>query len=719
MRRLDPLPWILAATVWVGFVQPASASPQGFAESTDVVVVEVPVQVVRDGQPVRGLTAADFEVYDGRKRVEITGFEVLDLDAPGSKRARLPASARRHFLLLFDLAFSDPKSVVRAREAARDLVLQGLRPEDLAAVATYSAGRGPQLVLGFTSDRRQIDAALDTLGVVPDAERPPDPLRLVIAQRDATPRPADTRSAVPSRHAGRAAEASLEAEAARNEALLSELGSMGMLGERASTASQQAAVTAFARSFADLGKLMGSVLGRKYVVFLSEGFNNSLVTGISDAKEREELSRSTLEGESWEASSEDVFGDTKSLNDIEKMLESFRRADCVIQAVDIGGLRAAGAGAADTPGRTGGRDSLFQMARGTGGELVENANDLSAAMEGMLRRTGVTYVLSFQPEKLKRDGAYRKLRVELKGAPRGTRVTHRPGYFAPKPYAEMTSLERLLETASQITGGEERGSIAAALLAAPFRVAGETAYVPVVIEVDGPGLLAGARGATLPAEIYVYALDETGAIHDFLAQSFGLEMAKAGPALQQSGLKFFGHLDLPPGRYSIRALVRNGLTGAYSLRVAPVEVPVWSDGRPVLLPPFLPEPPGRWLMVRETQKPGAPQVPYPFLQKGQPYIPASKPTLAGGQETPVALVGYNWGTGELQAEAKILTRDGREAGAGEIRLLAREGGGAAGADRIAAGLRLPKLQPGEYTLRVTLTDGTGTSQTSATAFVIK
>ena len=714
MRRLGPLPWILAATAWVGFALPASA--QGFAESTDVVVVEVPVQVVRDGEPVRGLSAADFEVYDGRKKVEITGFEVLDLYAPGQKRARLPISARRHFLLLFDLAFSDARSVVRAREAARDLVLQGLQPEDLAAVATYSASRGPQIVLGFTADRRQIDAALDTLGIVPDADRPPDPLRLVVAQRDETDRPADTRSAVQSR---RTSEAGLETEALHNEALLAELGSLGKLGERANTASQKTAVTAFARSFADLGKLMGSVLGRKYVVLLSEGFDTSLVTGSTDQKERDELAQDTLEGNVWEASSEQVFGDTKSLNEIEGMLESFRRADCVIQTVDIGGLRAAGAGAADTPGRAGGKDSLFQIARGTGGDLIENANDLSGAMDRMLKRTGVTYVLSFQPEKLKRDGAYRKLRVELKGAPRGTRVVHRPGYFAPKPYAEMTSLEKLLETASQITSGEERGSIDAAVLAAPFRVAGETAYVPVVVEVDGPGLLAGTQGATLPAEIYVYALDESGAIHDFLAQSFGLETAKAGPALQQSGLKFFGHLDLAPGSYSVRTLVRNGLTGAYSLRVVPVEVPAWGEGKPVLLPPFVPEPPGRWLMTRETQKPGEPQVPYPFMQKGQPFIPASRPVLPTDQETAVSLVGYNWGTGELKAESKILTRDGKEAGTGAIRLLGREGGGAAGPDRVAAALRVPKLQPGTYKLQVVLTDGTGTSQTSTTAFVVK
>ena len=73
-------------------------------------------------------------------------------------------------------------------------------------------------------------------------------------------------------------------------------------------------------------------------------------------------------------------------------------------------------------------------------------------MGEMLDRTSVTYVLSFQPDKVKPDGAYHKLRVELKNAPRGTRVVHRAGYYAPKPYAQLNPLEKLLEAASQADG---------------------------------------------------------------------------------------------------------------------------------------------------------------------------------------------------------------------------------------------------------------------------
>ena len=48
---------------------------QKFEERSDVVAVEVPVNVVgRDGEPVRGLTAVDFEIFDGGDRQAITHF---------------------------------------------------------------------------------------------------------------------------------------------------------------------------------------------------------------------------------------------------------------------------------------------------------------------------------------------------------------------------------------------------------------------------------------------------------------------------------------------------------------------------------------------------------------------------------------------------------------------------------------------------------------------
>src|SRR6202035_1986963 len=140
------------------FLLLAAAGPpadQRFEETAQVLAIEVPVNVVgRDGQPVRGLKAADFEVFDEGSRQPITSFEAVDLDvvSPPADAARpaapvmpatpagrssdeLESSARRHFLLLFDLSFSNPTAILRARLAARGVLLHSLRHARPPAVA--------------------------------------------------------------------------------------------------------------------------------------------------------------------------------------------------------------------------------------------------------------------------------------------------------------------------------------------------------------------------------------------------------------------------------------------------------------------------------------------------------------------------------------------------------------------------------------------------------
>ncbi len=737
----------LATLAGTAFAMPARAAerssgdPAGnIVEMTEVVAVEVPVQVVRDGEPVRGLTAADFEIWDGRRKVPVTGFEVLDLDvvdAPGTSEARkptLPISARRHFLLLFDLSFASPKSLGHAQAAAVNL-LGSLHPSDLVGVATYSTTRGPQLALGFTPDRKQVREVLDNLARPEMFDRAADPLRLMVGSSFA-----DASSGSDVRSTGTSVRKETDA------ALLNEtLANLALQLERGQAEQKGADVLALTRSFTGFAHMMAGIEGRKYVVYLSEGFDSSLLFGSNAAEDVDRMSEASASGEIWKIDSSLRYGNTRASNELEKMLEEFRRADCVIQAVDVGGLRDGG----ELGNRAAtGQDSLFLFADGTGGELYRNFNDLSVAMSSVLKRTSVTYVLAFQPEELKRDGSYHRLRVELKNAPRGTKVVHRTGFYAPKPYTEQNPMEKLLSAGRQVVGGVESGSIRTSILAAPFQVrtaadptlgmAASAAYVPVLIEVDGADLIAGTPAdGKLPAEIYAYALEPGGTVTDFFSQTVGLDLGKVGPALRQSGLKFFGHLDLPPGDYSLRVLVRNGATGASTMRVVPLQVPAMkeADG-PVLLPPFFPEPQGKWLIVREAPREGDRQVPYPFMLGEEPYIPASLPVLAAGQEARMSLVGYNLDLdgGPVRVESKILTQDGRDLGPADLKVTTlpqpaaapetpgtpgTPGPPADGAERLQASFRPSSLQPGEYLLLVTLTDTRGRSESSSTPFVVR
>jgi len=671
-----------------------------------VLSVDVPVQVVRDGEPVRGLAAEDFEVWEGRRRLPVTGFEALDLSAasaaaPG-RTAEVPAAARRYFLLLFDLAFSEPGSILRARRAVAGLLPQ-LHRTDLVAVATYSASRGPQLVLGFTSDRRQLDGALATLGLPDLSVRAVDPLRLVLQE---------VLGAQNAAGAGAPPLARDPLAEVTDVAAQQRLAAVTEAVQRADLAAQRKHVQNFTRSLADLARQIAVVEGRKYLVFLSEGFDSALVEGTRDPLRQEEMREDVLHGESWRISPEERYGLIESGNDVERMLGEFRRADCVIQAVDIGGVRA---GADQGAPRLGGRESLLMMARGTGGDLYESFNDLGAAMSRMLARTSVTYVLAVEPDRLQPEGEYHWLRVELKKSLQGARVVHRPGYYPPRPYAEQDPIAKLLEAANQVMSGEESDTVALAVLATPVRSEGEKAYVPVLIEVDGANLLAGQQPAVLPVEVYLYALDELGAVHDFLTQTIGLDLAKAAAPLRRAGLKFFGHLDLLPGDYSLRVLVRNGANGATGLRVVPVHVPAFARGEPALLPPLFPEPSNHWLLVREEPRGEGKPPAYPFLLRSEPFLPAARPVLTPRRETLMVLTGFNLGAGAWKARPQVLAPDGRELPGGSVELLDRRG--TAGADRAIASWWPPDLQPGEYVLRITVT-GAAAESSSRLRFVI-
>ena len=669
-----------------------------FSDSTTVTVVEVPVQVVSGGNPLRGLTRDDFEVLDGRRPVEITGFDLVDLSTVDGRPTDdpVPVAARRHFLLLFDLLFSTPDSVGRAQEAAADLVLQELHPTDLAAVALYDTQ--PRLMLGFTSDRSQLRQAIATLGKIETGRAVRDPLGLVIG---------DLAGELPTGDGlGETSDlAGLDAEALLSQSR-SELRNLQETAERDRAASDIAALTS---GMGELAAWMGAVQGRKHVVFLSEGFDSSILVGnrgltAGEQERMMELNQATTDGQSWRVNNEEIFGSTSAQNSLNQMLTRFREADCAIQAVDV-------SAEVLTEGQSN-RDSLLMMANDSGGEMFANFTDLGDAMSEMLERTSVTYLLAFQPHDLKQDGKFRRLRVRVKDAPRGTQITHRPGYYPPKAYARTNPFERALNSAQQVMGGVEAGEIDASVLAAGFAAASGKAYAPILIEARGVDLIGDMAQGTVPLQIYAYALDEHGIVRDFFVRAMGLDLAQAGDALRQSGLKYWGHFDLDPGTYSVRVLIRNDATGHRALSTSVLEVP---GAEATLQPPLFPEQPGKWVLLREEESEQRQDVGFPFLRSGEPFLPAARPEVTAGGETPISLVGTQIAAGPVSVTTQVFRPDGEQVADGGEIILAPDARASAGLSQLsgvfAAGR---KLDAGDYILSVIVTDGDNRGHESST-----
>ena len=714
-----------------------AADRQAFSETTEVTAVEIPVQVIKDGEPVRGLTAADFEIYDGRKQQTITGFDVVDLAAPENQTlsAAIPPAGRRHFLLIFDLANSHPVGVAKARGAVIGSLLTTLIPSDVVAVATYGGNSGLKLVLGFTSDRRQIVKAIDSLGYTDLSDHTQqnhmlaavDAAASMMSQNDLAatkptppdpPTPGESRSDIRRAETAYAMALGMESIHFDTTYLISLIAVESKLAQRMDLAEARNDVAAMAKAFAGMARMMDAVAGRKFVVYFSEGFDSTILEGDQSVQDQYMIADTTQRGGGGIIESDERFGSSAQNNQIEKLLEVFRRSGCVIESVDIGGLRADQDLASEGSRRTSGETALFQLAHDTGGELFHNFNDLGQAMVRLARSTAVSYVLTFQPQGPLAPGSYHPVKVKLKNVPRGAQVTYRLGYYAPRPFNQVAPLEKQLAAADQLMSNHASGSIATAVLAVPFRSASAKAYVPVVVEADGATLFAGSAGKNVRTEIYVNAVDAQGSILDSFDQGMQLNVEQAGPALRQGGLKFFGHLELPPGEYSVRVLLRNGETGAYGKRAVTVTVPAFGGEGPVLLQPFFPEAAGRWAVVRELPRGEQRNATYPFTVGERAYVPAALPTLAPGEAAAVALVGYRLGDGELAAQARIESADGRDLGSGELRLAGREPGNGVQPDVYRAVFRAPQgLSSGQYRLVITVTGPAG-SRTVTSPFSV-
>lgn len=699
-------PRLVAMICWLLLAAAASAQQPAFSGRTDVVLVEVPVVVTTaEGEPVRGLDREDFELFDDGRRQTIAGFQAVDLELSGesdvARLAQLPAAARRHFLLFFDLAFSSPAAVVRAQEAARRFVLEVLRPSDLAAVALFTLEGGPRLLLTFTPDRAQLARAIDTLGA-PGLLTPgpvADPLRFVI---EAPRGPGLGEAAAPG---GAAPDAALRLQAA--------LSNGARPFERADRDFERRRITGWSRSLAEMAERLGKLAGRKQVLYFSEGFDARLLFGRGPAPqslEQRRDQRDLEQGEVWQTDGEELFGSGALRSDVDRMLGAFRRAGCTLYTIDVGGLpgdRSAD-GAVATAGAAAddrfGRDALFHLAESTGGELIGSTHDLAGALAKVLERSAVTYLLTFYPTRSTKPGEEHRLEVRVAAGP-GTRVLHRPGYVVPLIFAKLHPLEKDLLASEAITGAAPRRELDLAVLAVPFATGSERDYVAVILELDGRELLAGAKEATLPVELYAYATDREGRMRAFFTEKLDLDLTQARAQLE-IGLSYYAHLDLEPGDYLLRVLAREATSGRISVESRALRVPAPTE--PWLSPPLFPVKTDDRLRLREKTAPTERgTVIYPFLDREKPFIPSARPEIREGEETTFFLFGQNLPPGDLEIEASL--EQNGESRKLDVRHLERRKGEP---EMLVLALDPQGLREGKGTLRVKINGAEGAIELS-------
>ncbi len=307
-----------------------------------------------------------------------------------------------------------------------------------------------------------------------------------------------------------------------------------------------------------------------------------------------------------------------------------------------------------------------ELALATGGRNFRSTERLDAALACVVEESLSHYVLGFEPDPGARPGRLRSIEVKL--ADRGYEVRARPSYVVPRP------------------GDDPRGG-APSRPPLPLRVAafvqgpaGEgRSRVRLVLEVDPAALSPGTGGrVTLESQVDAVPLDG-GQVQRLENRSDVRLTPELRQSMAEAWVPLARDVDLGPGRYEARVVLRDAGSGRSGELAHPFEVPAPGALRittPVLTDLFRPD--GSPREIARTRFERARQVECAFEVLGA--APAE-----GGQP-------------RLDAHWSLRTEGGQVLGGGSLSATGGEG------TRFAFTLRLAPLDDGAYVLGATVRD---------------
>ncbi len=509
---------------------------------TGVTRVEVSALVLDgDGAPVRGLTAADFEVLENGVPQVIRSFVPFtyapdELVLPEPVLGRAPpapmpasnyyASASRVFALILDDLHVDVRRTRVARAAARRLVEQ-LTPADLLLVTMTSSSESTGY---FTRDRQ---------------------LALQMIDRFSGQRLLDKTMA-----GKRYGPHDFEAERLDHyERLCAMIRNV---------------------SFA-LREVSGR---RKTVVLVSEG--SSFGAGLSDMTVR--MPTPTSGGRANVPT-----GASRVMNEA---LAAAAAGNVAIYPLSPAGLDVADADLIQVQGLVNGeltaadysniltearqaKEMSRDLAALTGGVSLVDTNDALAGIDRAVRDASSHYILSYEPQTPTKGSEYRNIDVKVRRP--GVRVLARRGYSAPgtRPVPPMkvpASLPPQLR--ALLSGVMPDDRLPMRVQAVPVSRKGETATIAVVVEVNGSVLGGTQPQPRLRVEQGLLTVNATGKAANGTRRVFDVSLSPAQwEILSATGLRSVWAIDLPAGRHHLRVASIDVETGRGGSVYLDVEVP--------------------------------------------------------------------------------------------------------------------------------------------------
>jgi hypothetical protein len=233
-----------------------------------------------------------------------------------------------------------------------------------------------------------------------------------------------------------------------------------------------------------------------------------------------------------------------------------------IDVIDAKGL------AAISNGRS--RQTLQEIADGTGGHFFRDSNDIVGSME-LAAHPEVSYSLAFTPAS--RDGKFHSLKIRFKSK-RGDALEYRPGYISRKDDdSKSAPAARPMDDA--VFSSQTLPDILAvvAMKTAPARENLIRASIFITVDVN-PLLFASSHDRHMQQIVFLTVLlDGDGGFVTGVESTMDLALTDATfSSLQKDGLRTVATLDAAPGTYQLRTIIREGMKGSLGAATAKVEL---------------------------------------------------------------------------------------------------------------------------------------------------
>ncbi len=526
-------------------------TPPAVSISVKSNLVELGVTIMdRNGQPVSGMAASDFEVSDNGKPQQIAFFsEERAEDRPPSVATTAPASSprdatahppsgasetrrARYIALFIDDDHSELTGLRQTQLAAEDLVSTALRPSDHVAIFTTSGA----VTVDFTTDAKILRAALEQLKphvYADEAALTSCPALtsyqayVIQNQLDLKAKQVAVAEAVAC-HCPRGGGS--QCEQAQNTLVQDLAGSVWDQTKQHSTAALDVLKIAVQQ--------LAHASGDRILLLVSPGFPTGgmeqQTSAIIDIALLNHIVINSIDSEGLLTEGESPERD---------------RVDEAMRTVIVTSL-------------------LSESAAASGGQFIQNNNDITGSLRSLATVPEVSYLLGFAPP-AKPDGKYHHLKVRLKNG-EAYKVQAREGYFSTE--TSVGSAQKLID--KEVAANEELDQIPIVVRVSSAREENGQFTIGVVTTIDIKQLKFAKQDQRSVQQLtFVTVLrDSRGdyvkgvqAVMDLLLTPQRLA------SLRTKGVTETLSLAAPRGSYEVREVVREAMEDHLAASTASVE----------------------------------------------------------------------------------------------------------------------------------------------------